>query len=98
VIFNVPSATVFADAMCVAPHVDGAVLVMRTSEMPSGAEQKVREWLEEVEVPVMGVVLNGVPAREMETSEFHRSYTVRRADQPAPALAPPTAAPVRRAA
>lgn len=99
VIFNVPSATVFADAMCVAPHVDGAVLVMRTSEMPSGAEQKVREWLEEVEVPVMGVVLNGVPSREMETTEFHRSYTARRADAaPAPALAPPTAAPVRRAA
>jgi len=98
VIFNVPSATVFGDAMCVAPHVDGAVLVLRTSEMPSGAEQKVREWLEEVEVPVMGVVLNGVPAREMETAEFHRSYTARRADTPAPALAPPTAAPVRRAA
>ena len=98
VIFNVPSATVFADAMCVAPHVDGAVLVMRTSEMPSGAEQKVREWLEEVEVPVMGVVLNGMPAREMDSTEFHRSYTARRADHPAPALAPPTAAPVRRAA
>lgn len=98
VIFNVPSATVFADAMCVAPHVDGAVLVMRTSEMPSGAEQKVRDWLEEVEVPVMGVVLNGVPAREMETTEFHRSYTARRVEPSAPALAPPATAPVRRAA
>lgn len=98
VIFNVPSATVFADALCVAPHVDGAVLVMRTSEMPNGAEQKVREWLEEVNVPVMGVVLNGVPARDMESFEFHRSYTARRADETAPALGAPATAPVRRPA
>jgi capsular exopolysaccharide synthesis family protein len=98
VIFNVPSATVFADALCVAPHVDGAVLVMRTSEMPNGAEQKVREWLEEVNVPVMGVVLNGVPTRDMESFEFHRSYNARRADEKAPALGAPVTAPVRRAA
>jgi capsular exopolysaccharide synthesis family protein len=98
VIFNVPSATVFADAMCVAPHVDGAVLVMRSSEMPSGAELKVREWLEEVEVPVMGVVLNGVPSREMETFDFHRAYTARPAHDAAPALTAPAGAPVRRAA
>jgi capsular exopolysaccharide synthesis family protein len=102
VLFNVPSATVFADALCVAPHVDGAVLVMRTSENPTGAERKVRDWLEEVNVPVMGVVLNGVPSREMETFEYHRSYTARRADAaPAPALAPPAAPaapPVRRSA
>jgi capsular exopolysaccharide synthesis family protein len=99
VIFNVPSATVFADALSVAPHVDGAVMVMRTSEMPNGAEHKVRQWLEEVEVPVMGVVLNGVAARDMESFEFHRSYTARRADEPRRALAAPTATtPVRRSA
>ncbi|HEU4754207.1 MAG TPA: polysaccharide biosynthesis tyrosine autokinase, partial [Armatimonadota bacterium] len=98
VIFNVPSATVFADALCVAPHVDGAVIVMRTSEMPNGAEHKVQQWLDEVGVPVMGVVLNGVPAKDMETFEFHRSYTARRADDPRPALTPPTTAPVRRSA
>ncbi|MGV3721191.1 MAG: GumC family protein [Actinomycetota bacterium] len=98
VIFNVPSATVFADAMCVAPHVDGAVLVMRSSEMPSGAEQKVRDWLEDAEVPVMGMVLNGVPSREMETTDFHRSYTARPANVVAPALTAPAAAPVRRVA
>jgi capsular exopolysaccharide synthesis family protein len=98
VIFNVPSATVFADAMCVAPHVDGAVLVMRTSEMPNGAEEKVRQWLEEVEVPVMGVVLNGVPTRDMESFDFHRTYSARRADVPTPALQAPVAPPVRRAA
>jgi capsular exopolysaccharide synthesis family protein len=98
VIFNVPSATVFADALCVAPHVDGAVLVMRSSEMPGGAEQKVREWLEEVQVPVMGVVFNGVPSRDMETAEFHRSYTARPANTVRPALAAPATAPVRRAA
>jgi polysaccharide biosynthesis transport protein len=98
VLFNVPSATVFADALCVAPHVDGAVLVMRTAEMPTGAEQKVRDWLEELSVPVMGVVLNGVPARQMDTFEYHRSYTARRADAPTPALAAPAAPPVRRSA
>jgi len=98
VIFNVPSATVFADAMCVASHVDGAVLVMRSSEMPSGAEQKVRDWLDDADVPVMGMVLNGVPSREMETSDFHRSYTARRANVVPPALSAPATAPVRRVA
>jgi polysaccharide biosynthesis transport protein len=95
VIFNVPSATVFADALCVAPHVDGAIMVLRTSEMPNGAENQVRIWLEELDVPVMGVVLNGVPAREMETTEFHRSYTARRGDSPLPVLTAPAAPPVR---
>lgn len=99
VLFNVPSATVFADALCVAPHLDGAVIVLRTSEMPTGAERKVREWLDEVDVPVMGLVLNGVPAREMESYEFHRSYTARRAVPGlVPALAAPGRPPVRRAA
>ena len=98
VIFNVPSATVFADAMCVAQHIDGAILVMRTSEMPNGAEHKVRSWLEELDVPVMGVVLNGVPARDMETADFHRTYTARRADSPRPALQAPVSPPVRRSA
>ncbi|MFN3652667.1 MAG: GumC family protein [Armatimonadota bacterium] len=97
VIFNVPSATVFADALCVAPHVDGAVLVMRTSELPNGAEQKVREWLDDVGVPVMGVVLNGVPQKEMDSYDFHRSYTARRVDEH-PALAAPVSVPARRAA
>ena len=49
--------------------------------------------LDEVEVPVMGVVLNGVPSKQMETFEFHRSYTARRADA-APALNAPSAPPV----
>jgi capsular exopolysaccharide synthesis family protein len=98
VVFNVPSATVFADALCIAPHVDGAVIVMRTSEMPNGADHRVRQWLAEVNVPALGVVLNGVPARDMESYDFHRSYTSRRADAPAPALAPPVSPPVRRSA
>lgn len=98
VIFNVPSATVFADALCVAPHVDGAIMVMRTSEMPNGAEQKVQQWLEEVQVPVMGVVLNGVPSKQMDTFEFHRSYTARRADTTPPALNAPASPAVRQAA
>jgi polysaccharide biosynthesis transport protein len=96
VLLNVPSATVFADALCVAPHVDGAILVMRTSEVPTGGEQKVREWLEELNVPVMGTVLNGVPSKDMDTYEFHRSYGARRADTPA--LGAPVTPPVRRAA
>jgi len=98
VVFNVPSATVFADALCVAPHVDGAVMVIKTCEMANAAERKVRDWLEEVNVPVMGVVLNGVPTGEMENYEFHRSYTSRKV-QPAPALGPGVqAAPLRKAA
>lgn len=98
VIINVPSATVFADAMCIAPHVDGAVMVMRTAEASNGAEQKVREWLDEVEVPVMGVVLNGVPSKDMESADFHRSYTARRAEPTIPALRAPAGPPVRRSA
>lgn len=97
IIFNVPSATVFADALCVAPHVDGAILVVRDCENPNGAEQKVRQWLEEVNVPVMGVVFNGVPAQQMDTADFHRNYTARRADV-SPALNAPAAPPVRRIA
>lgn len=96
VVLNVPSATVFPDALCVAPLVDGAILVMRAAEMPNGAEQKVRQWLEEEEVPLWGVVLNGVPTRDMDSYEFHRSYTARRADDRTPALAPPAQHPVRR--
>lgn len=90
VIFNVPSATVFPDALGVAPHIDGGILVMRTVDNPNGAEQKVRQWLEDVNVEVMGVVLNGVPAREMESYEYHRTYTTKKTEQrPArPALLP----------
>jgi len=101
VIFNVPSATVFADALGIAPHVDGAILVMRTKEMPNGAELKVQSWLDEVNVPVMGLVLNGVPAKDMDTAEFHRDYAKpRRGETPAamPALGDGVTAPVRRSA
>lgn len=97
VLINVPSATVFPDALCIAPHADGAILVVRSNDAMNGAEHKVRQWLEEVQVPVMGMVLNGTPAREMDSYRYHRDYRTKHEGDGAAALPLPPLNTLKRA-
>lgn len=75
VLYDTPSALAFTDALNLTPVVDGAFLCVRAGEAPTGAEQRLIELLEQANVPVLGSVLNDLPATAMESfSNYQRYY------------------------
>jgi capsular exopolysaccharide synthesis family protein len=76
VIVDTPPAAIVADALSLFGRVDGVVIVTRLRQSPRGAAINLREQLAHTGAPVLGVVVNGVPApaessyyRPQETSE-----------------------------
>jgi succinoglycan biosynthesis transport protein ExoP len=82
VLFDTPPASAFTDAAVLSSVVDGVILVVRAHESPTGAERQVRTLFEKAKANLVGVVLNGVAARDLDSYVFHTEY------QP---LAPPPA-------
>lgn len=80
VLFNAPSATIFADALSIASQMDGAILVVRAQQPPTGVEQQLKQWLDQAAIPVLGVVLNDMPAESLESFRYHRYYLDRDRD------------------
>jgi Mrp family chromosome partitioning ATPase len=74
VIYDTPSALAFTDALNLSPVVDGAFLVVRAGETPSGMEQKLLQALEAENVTPLGVILNDVPTPETESFRNYQYY------------------------
>ncbi len=58
VIIDSPPVTAVTDALIIAQHVNGVIVIARSDKTPMPALIRSRELLEGVSAPVMGVVLN----------------------------------------
>jgi len=74
VFFDTPSAVVFADAMAVASLVDGAIFVVRAQEAPAGSEIQIKGLLNKANLRILAVVLNDVPAMNVDSYRFYSHY------------------------
>jgi len=74
VLFDTPSAVVFADAATLATMVDGVLLVVRAHEAPSGSELQVKALLNKTQARIVGVVLNDMPAQQVDSARFYSHY------------------------
>jgi capsular exopolysaccharide synthesis family protein len=74
VLFDTPSAVVFADAATLASMVDGVLLVVRAHEAPSGSELQVKALLNKTKARIVGVVLNDMPAQQVDSARFYSHY------------------------
>lgn len=74
VLFDTPSAVVFADAATLASMVDGVLLVVRAHEAPSGSELQVKQLLNKTKARIVGVVLNDMPAQQVDSARFYSHY------------------------
>lgn len=74
VLYDTPSAVIFTDALNLAPVVDAAFLCVRALEPVTGAEERIVKLLNQSEVPVIGCVLNDVPAAVVEGYHNYLHY------------------------
>jgi capsular exopolysaccharide synthesis family protein len=74
VLFDTPSAVVFADAATLASMLDGVLLVVRAHEAPSGSELQVKALLNKTNARIVGVVLNDMPAQQVDSARFYNHY------------------------
>jgi polysaccharide biosynthesis transport protein len=61
VIYDTPPLLGMADASLLAPYTDGLVLVMRMAQTDRAAVKQAMEQLRMSKIPVLGLVVNGVP-------------------------------------
>jgi capsular exopolysaccharide synthesis family protein len=74
VLFDTPSAVVFADAATIATMVDGVLLVVRAQESPAGSELQVKNLLNKTKARIVGVVLNDMPVQNVDSARFYSHY------------------------
>jgi capsular exopolysaccharide synthesis family protein len=62
VVIDTPPAAVVADAVALFNQVDGVVIVARLRKSPRDAAEHLKDQLQNTNAPVLGIVINGVPA------------------------------------
>jgi succinoglycan biosynthesis transport protein ExoP len=62
VVIDTPPAAVVADAVALFNQVDGVVIVARLRQSPRDAAEHLKDQLRNTGAPVLGIVVNGVPA------------------------------------
>jgi polysaccharide biosynthesis transport protein len=62
VIIDTPPAAVVADALSLFSQVGGVVIITRLQQSPRSAAEHLRDQLANTGAPVLGIVVNGVPA------------------------------------
>lgn len=74
VLFDAPSAVVFADAATLATIVDGVIIVTRANQSPRGSETQLKSLLTRANANILGVVLNDVPPSEVDSCHYYANY------------------------
>ncbi len=74
VLYDTPSGLLFTDALNLAPVVDAAFMCIRAYEPLTGGEERLMKLLHEAGVPVLGCVLNDVPASVVEGYQNYEHY------------------------
>jgi succinoglycan biosynthesis transport protein ExoP len=94
VLFDTPSAAVFADASVMASLVDGVVVVVRANHIPRGSELQVRHLLNKAKVRLLGVVLNDAAPEMVDSYYYHSHYyqTNGKSETPLPSSTRPSSA------
>lgn len=96
VLFDTPSAAVFADASVLASLVDGVVVVVRANHIPRGSELQVKHLLNKAKVKLLGVVLNDAAPEMVDSYYYHSHYyhhTNGKGELPAQSGAKPSESP-----
>ena len=88
VVFDVPAVLAVTDAVVLATHVDGVVLVARHGKTERSAAAEARRRLDAVGAHVLGCVLNGVPRSRLNQFDSEDTAT---AVPPLPGAATPPA-------
>lgn len=66
IVFDCPPVLLFVDAMLVAPHTDGLVMVYKAGKMARGALRRAKEQIVGNKATVLGVIMNGLRTSDME--------------------------------
>jgi sortase A len=74
ILMDTPPSTLFADALALARHCDGVVLVVRQSYAKMNTISSVVEDFKHVRIPILGCVLNGIKYREAGTRHKYQDY------------------------
>lgn len=74
VLFDSPSAMVFADAITISSLVDGVIVVIRANQPPRGNELQLKHLLNKANANIIGVVLNAVSPHLTDSICFHDYY------------------------
>lgn len=68
VLIDTPPVIAVTDALILAQEVDGVILVLASGEVDKGYAQKAKGLLDQLEIKILGAVLNKV---EMDTNEYY---------------------------
>lgn len=74
VLVDTPPLGSVADALNIATHCDGTVLVVRSGETPRKMVQNSVELLKRTTTPLLGVVLNRVNVNSKSNRYYNRYY------------------------
>jgi len=76
IVFDSPPILLFVDAVMVAKHTDGTVLVYKSGKIARGIIRRAKDQITSSGVNMVGVVLNGVRASEMgpQYGYYYYSY------------------------
>lgn len=76
IVFDAPPVLMFIDAVIVAKHADGAVLVYKAGKIAKSALRRATDQISGVKARMIGVVLNGVRAAEMgpQYGYYYKDY------------------------
>jgi capsular exopolysaccharide synthesis family protein len=74
VLFDTPSAIAFSDSAIMASFIDRTLMVVRASNVPRGSEERVLSLLNKAGANILGVVLNDVPAANVDSVHYHYHY------------------------
>jgi capsular exopolysaccharide synthesis family protein len=74
ILFDTPSSIIFTDALNLASVVDAAYLSVRALEPVTGGEERLAKLLDEAGVPILGCILNDVPAAVVAGYHNYQHY------------------------
>ena len=74
VLIDTPPLGSVADALNVAPHCDGTVLVVRSGATPRKLVDNSVQLLKRTETPLLGIVLNRADMNSKSNMYYHRYY------------------------
>jgi Mrp family chromosome partitioning ATPase len=77
ILLDTPPILAVTDALVVAPHVDGVILVVWSGKTPRESLKMAKEKLDMMNIKTMGVVLNHLNVRDLGYYYKHYHYHYR---------------------
>lgn len=74
VFLDCPPVLPVSDALVLAPHMDGVIMVYQAGQTARGAVKRAKTQIQTSGAPILGVVLNAIKASEMRLSPSYSYY------------------------